>query len=158
MVSSPSSANSAWCPALGIANYFWKLLFHSATPYAEHPDKGAQWNRGAYLVKAVAHCGECHTPRNAFGALIKDRHLAGNPDGPAGDAVPNITPDDKDGIGGWSDYEITQYLQLGLDPEGDVAGGAMVEVIDESLSHLSASDIEAIVAYLRDIPARKSAP
>lgn len=147
-----------WYLRFRIANYFWKLLFHDATPFAKRADKSAKWNRGAYLVNAVAHCGECHTPRNAFGALIDDRHLSGNPDGPDGDAVPNITPDEKDGIGGWSAYEIAQYLQLGLDPEGDVAGGAMVEVIDESLSHLSASDIEAIVAYLRDIPARKSAP
>lgn len=147
-----------WYLRFRMVNYFWKLLFHSATPFAERADRSAQWNRGAYLVNAVGHCGECHTPRNAFGALIEDRHLAGNPDGPDGDAVPNITPHEQDGIGRWSAYEISQYLQSGLDPEGDMAGGAMVDVIDESLSHLSGADIEAIVVYLRQLPARKSPP
>lgn len=145
-----------WYMRFRIVNYVWKLLFHSATPFASRADKSPLWNRGAYLVNAVSHCGECHTPRNTFGALIEDRHLAGNPSGPDGDPVPNITPDLEAGIGRWSAHEIAQYLQSGLDPEGDFAGGAMVDVIDQSLSRLSASDIQAIVVYLRDLPARKT--
>ena len=145
-----------WYLRFRVVNYFWKLLFHSTKPFTDRPDKDASWNRGAYLVNAVGHCGECHTPRNAFGALVKDRHLAGNPNGPDGDAVPNITPDREDGIGGWSAYEISQYLKLGLDPEGDMAGSAMADVIDESLSHLNDADIDAIVTYLRQVPPRKN--
>ncbi len=145
-----------WYLRFRIANYFWKVFFHSPRPFMDRPDKSALWNRGAYLVNAVGHCGECHTPRNAFGALIKNAHLAGNSQGPDVDAVPNITPDKEDGIGRWSAYEIAQYLQSGLDPEGDVAGSAMADVIDNSLSHLTKADVEAIIAYLRDVPALKN--
>lgn len=145
-----------WYMRFRMVNYIWKLLFHAATPFSDRADKSAQWNRGAYLVNAVGHCGECHTPRNTFGALIKDAHLAGSPKGPDGDSVPNITPDEKEGIGRWSASELAEYLQSGLDPEGDFAGGAMVDVIDHSLSHLTRSDIDAIVVYLRDIPAQKN--
>lgn len=145
-----------WYLRFRIVNVFWKFLFHSAKPFVDRPDKNPEWNRGAYLVNAVAHCGECHTPRNAFGALMNDAHLAGSPDGPDGDVVPNITPHKVDGIGRWSAYEIAKYLQSGLDPEGDVAGSSMADIIDGSLSHLTRADIEAIVVYLRDIPAREN--
>ncbi len=142
-----------WYLSFRISNYFWKLLFHSPEPFEPRSDMSAEWNRGAYLVQVLGHCGECHTPRNRLGATIASRHLAGNPDGPEGDPIPNITPHEEDGIGAWSDYEIREYLSLGLTPEGDVAGGVMAEVIDESLSYLSKADIGAIVTYLRSVPA-----
>lgn len=142
-----------WYLSLRMENYFWKLLFHSPEPLEPRSDKSAEWNRGAYLVNVLGHCGECHTPRNRFGARIVSRHLAGNPDGPEGKAVPNITPHEDDGIGTWSDYEIREYLSDGLTPDGDVAGGVMAEVIDGSLSFLTKADIGAIVTYLRSVPA-----
>ncbi|MBT7759533.1 MAG: cytochrome c, partial [Rhodospirillaceae bacterium] len=80
----------------------WKWLFFRPTPWQDRADRDAQWNRGAYLVHAVAHCGECHTPRNAFGAMQPSRFLAGTTEGPDGDLVANITPDPKTGIGEWS--------------------------------------------------------
>ncbi len=133
--------------------YLWKLLFHSADAFQPRPDQGAAWNRGAYLVNVLGHCGECHTRRNLFGALDRSRHLAGNPAGPDGEAVPNITPHRDDGIGDWSSGEIREYLRSGLLPDGDVAGGLMAEVIDESTSHLSDEDMDAVVIYLRTVPA-----
>lgn len=133
--------------------YFWKLLFHSSEAFEPRPDQSAEWNRGAYLVNVLGHCGECHTRRNLFGALERKKHLAGNPGGPDGEAVPNITSHRDDGIGDWSSGEIREYLRSGLLPDGDVAGGLMAEVIDESTSHLSDEDLDAMVTYLRTVPA-----
>ena len=139
-----------WFFRFRIVNRLWKLLFHSPRPFPERTDKSRQWNRGAYLVNVLGHCGACHTPRNRFGALVRDRHLSGNPSGP------NITPDDDTGIGSWSASELAEYLSSGTLPDGDMAGGEMVEIIDDSLSHLRRTDIDAIVTYLRDIPAVRS--
>lgn len=132
--------------------YFWKLLFHSPEPFSPQADKSAQWNRGAYLVNVLGHCGECHTPRNPFGAPDPARYLSGNPDGPEGDPVPNITPHPGDGIGDWSSREIREYLRSGLMPDGDVSGGVMADVIDNSLRYLTNDDLDAMVTYLRSVP------
>ncbi len=135
-----------------IALWPWKLLFFEAGRRVEDPARDAQWNRGAYLVEHLGHCGECHTPRNFLGAVKRDSLLAGNPSGPDGKKVPNITPDSKDGIGDWSDSDVTYFLKSGFLPDGDFAGGAMTDVIDESTSHLSDEDRAAIAAYLRSLP------
>ena len=77
----------------------WKLLFFTPGPFQPDPERSAAYNRGAYLVTALAHCGECHTPRNFFGATRSDQRLSGTSDGPDGQLVPNITPDPGTGIG-----------------------------------------------------------
>ena len=79
----------------------WKLLFFTPGPFQPDPERSAAYNRGAYLVTALAHCGECHTPRNFFGATRSDQRLSGTSDGPDGQLVPNITPDPGTGIGKW---------------------------------------------------------
>ena len=128
---------------------FWKWLFFEPGPFEPDPGRPAAWNRGAYLVQALAHCGECHTPRNRLGALDRGNWLAGTADGPDGEAVPNITPDRKTGLGAWSDDDIATYLSIGMDPEGDFAGSLMAEVIEHGTGKRSKVDITAIVAYLR---------
>lgn len=130
----------------------WKLLFFEKGPFRPDPARSAEWNRGAYLAEAVAHCGECHTPRNAFGALNGKRKFAGATDGPEGESVPNITSDVERGIGDWSDDDIVTYLMLGMDPTGDYAGSLMAEVIEDGTAKLPESDLRAIAAYLRTIP------
>jgi mono/diheme cytochrome c family protein len=130
----------------------WQFLFFEPGRFQADAKRDETWNRGAYLVRSVAHCGECHTPRNVFGAIEHDRWLAGNPDGPDGKRVPNITPDVKGGIGTWSATDITFYLEIGFEPKGDVAGGAMKQVIDESTSRLTPVDRDAIAAYLQALP------
>lgn len=97
---------------------------------------------------------ECHSPRNALGAVDRDEVLSGTSDGPDGKKVPNITSDKADGIGRWSGVDITYFLKTGFLPDGDVAGGAMTEVIDQSTSHLTDADRAAIAAYLRSLPPR----
>lgn len=131
----------------------WQALHFDPGAFRPRPERSAQWNRGAYLVRHLGHCGECHTPRNALGAKQADRELAGNPNGPEGKAVPNITPHRADGIGDWSKTDIAFYLEIGFEPSGDVAGGAMAEVIRESTGELTAEDRAAIATYLKSLPA-----
>jgi mono/diheme cytochrome c family protein len=124
------------------------------TPPATAPAAGAA--RGEYLVRAVAHCGECHTPRTMTMATDNSRFLAGNPKGPEDEAIPNITPDRDTGLGKWSVDEIAEYLGTGNKPDGDVAGGLMGEVIEGTLAgykDLSKADRLAIAQFLKTIPA-----
>jgi len=129
----------------------WQWMYLTPGPLPADPAKPAAWNRGRYLVDALGHCGECHTPRSLLGGLDKDRYLGGNPDGPERNKVPNITAHRK-GLGGWSDGDLALVLETGLTPEGDVVGGPMGEVIRNSTSKLTAEDRAAIIAYLRTVP------
>jgi mono/diheme cytochrome c family protein len=111
--------------------------------------------RGEYLVRAVGHCGECHTPRGVTQATDNSRFLGGTQRGPEGDPVPNITPDKDTGLT-WSEDEIADYLETGNKPDGDAAGGLMAEVIDGTAAgykHLTKQDRLAIARYLKTIPA-----
>jgi mono/diheme cytochrome c family protein len=118
--------------------------------------------RGEYLVHAVAHCGECHTPRSAMTmAVDNSRFLAGNTKktGPEGQAAPNITPDKVTGLGDWTEEQIVTYLGTGNRPDGDVAGGLMEEMIQGTLAglkDLTKADLQAIARYLKSIPAVKN--
>jgi mono/diheme cytochrome c family protein len=131
----------------------WKWLFFSPGPWRDQAAQDAQWNRGAYLVHAVAHCGECHTPRNALGAMRPSRFLAGTTEGPDGDLVANITSDPKTGIGEWSAADIVQVLRDGTKPDYDDVQGSMAEVIRDGLAYLRDDDLNAIARYLRTVPA-----
>jgi len=133
----------------------WKLLFFSPGPFRPTPEGGEAYNRGAYLVTALAHCGECHTPRNWFGAMEPSRFLAGTTHGPDGKAVPNITPDLETGIGKWSEDDIVALLKDGQTPEFDFVGGAMAEVV-RNTTRLTDADRRAIAVYLRTLPAVRS--
>lgn len=129
----------------------WKLLFFQPGPFQPAAGRAEEYNRGAYLVTALAHCGECHTPRNWFGAMERSRFLGGNPTGPDGKPVPNITPDRKHGIGTWTTEDIVQVLTDGHTPDFDEVGGAMVEVV-KSTAKLTAEDRHAIAVFLQSVP------
>jgi mono/diheme cytochrome c family protein len=116
------------------------------------PTSGAA--RGEYLVRAVGHCGECHTPRGLSQAVDNSRFLAGNPKGPEDSEVPNITPDKDTGLT-WSEEEIAEYLGSGNKPDGDVAGSLMGEMIQGTsagLKDLSQADRLAIAKFLKTVP------
>ena len=131
----------------------WKLLFLETGPEPADPALSDAENRGAYLVRAAGHCGECHTPRNAMGAAVADMALAGNMDGPEGRPVPNITPHRDTGIGRWSAGDIVFLLRAGMMPDGDFVGAGMGEVVRNGTSNLSDADLSAIAAYLKAVPA-----
>ncbi|AWK87266.1 cytochrome c [Azospirillum thermophilum] len=133
----------------------WQAMYLTPGPVPDDPGKPPEWNRGRYLVDALGHCAECHSPRTLLGGLDADRYLAGNPEGPDGDEVPNITAHKTEGIGDWTPGDITLLLELGLTPDGDVAGGAMGEVIRNSTSKLTAEDRSAIAAYLLSVPPKE---
>jgi len=130
----------------------WKLLFFSAGPFEPDPKRSAEWNRGAYLVEALGHCAECHTPRNRLGGLDRDMWLAGTKTGPEGGIVPNITPDKATGIGHWTDSDLSNALKIGMLPDGDFVGEGMAEFVENSGSRLNDNDIRAIGVYLRALP------
>ena len=126
----------------------WKLLFFTPGPFQPTPERSAGYNRGAYLVTALAHCGECHTPRNLLGAVRPSMWLAGTRDGPDGQLVPNITPDPGTGIGKWEKDDVVELLKKGTTPEQSKVKGAMREVIEDGLKYLSDADLGAIADYL----------
>ncbi|MDA0653438.1 MAG: cytochrome c [Proteobacteria bacterium] len=137
-----------------LGQFFWRLMYFERGPYKPDPAKLAEWNRGAYLARAVVHCGECHTPRNALGGLDGARWFTGakKGEGPEGEAVPSIRSEQGVGIHKWSREEIVTYLGSGEDPDGDYAGSLMFDVIDKGTERLSDSDRKAIVTYLKDLP------
>ena len=139
----------------------WLMAFAATeTPPPAAPVAGVA--RGEYLVRAVGHCGECHTPRSAMTmAVDNSRFLAGNPKktGPEGQASPNITPDKTTGLGDWTEEQLVTYLGSGNRPDGDVAGGLMGEIIQGTLAgykDVTKADLQAIARYLKSIPAVKN--
>ena len=126
----------------------WKLLFFTPGPFQPAPERSAAYNRGAYLATALAHCGECHTPRNFFGATRSRQRLSGTSDGPDGQLVPNITLDPGSGIGKWEKNDIVELLKTGTTPEQSKVKGAMRETIQDGLKYLRDADLEAIADYL----------
>lgn len=134
--------------------YVWQWLFHDPPPLPEAPDRSEEWRRGRYLVLVLGHCAECHTPRNALGALRWDRLMAGSAQGPEGKPVPNITSDPEAGIGRWSVEDIAFLLEIGMTPEGDFVGGGMNEVVQNVTSRLTPEDRRAIAVYLKSLPPR----
>jgi mono/diheme cytochrome c family protein len=133
-----------WRHALGA----WNWLYFTPARFAADPGRTATVNRGAYLVEALGHCGECHTPRTLLGGAKRGRHLAGGKD-PAGKSVPNLTPTR---LKKWNDAELNEYLVTGVTPEFDSAAEAMAVVVRNTTSQLTAADRAALIAYLRALP------
>jgi mono/diheme cytochrome c family protein len=130
---------------------FWSVLYSPDRRFEPLADRSPEWNRGAYLVEALAHCGDCHTPRNAAQGLDNRRKFAGTV--VEGWRAYNITADRTSGIGAWTDAELAQYLSAGHAANRGSAGGPMAEAVDASLSALTHDDIAAVVTYLRTVPA-----
>ncbi len=131
---------------------FWQLLFFDEGEFVVDADKDDEWNRGAYLATALAHCAECHTPRNFAGALNRDLWMAGTEDGPDGDTVPNITPARASGLG-WSPDQLAFFLKTGTKPDWETASGTMGEAVNDSYKFLTDEDIRAISRYINTLPA-----
>ena len=134
------------------AMMFWKYFAWSPRPFKPNQERTESWNRGAYIAKALAHCGECHTPRNLLGALKSEMHYAGSKEGPEGQLAPNITPDKKTGIGNWSKVDVSYFLRTGMKPDGDDSQGLMGEVIDLGYQYLLEEDLDALAEYLVSLP------
>jgi mono/diheme cytochrome c family protein len=136
----------AWPFSMRVSLIFWDWLYASQESFEPAPGKSEQWNRGAYLVKGLGHCGECHTPRNKLGAMISDQNLSGGNLGVF--RAPDIRAKAMRGKG-WSTDGLVSYLKHGQSDSG-LAFGDMFTVVSHSTRHLSAADLEAISAYLLD--------
>jgi mono/diheme cytochrome c family protein len=158
LFSLPAVAQPTPAPALQFpfnqrwAMGFWNAAFFRSARFAPDTARSAQWNTGAYLAIGLAHCAECHTPRNLGFALEHRNELAGAPVN--GWRAPNITSDPVHGIGGWTDAALYQYLRFGHADGHGSAGGPMGEAVENSLQYLHPQDTAALIAYLRSVPPR----
>ncbi|MCZ8333496.1 MAG: c-type cytochrome [Rhodobacteraceae bacterium] len=123
----------------------WKALFLN-TDWVLTADLTPEETRGREIVEALAHCGECHTPRNALGGMDTARWLAGAPNPSGEGTIPNITPAKLT----WSTGEIVTYLTTGFTPEFDSAGGHMAHVVT-NIAALPDTDRQAVAAYLKKV-------
>ena len=125
----------------------WDLINFQPGVFQPNPAKSDAWNRGAYLVEGLGHCGTCHTPKNITGgdrgsealqgALLQDWY------------APDLTEDPRTGIGSWSIEEIVRYLKTGANSY-DIASGPMAEAVSNSTSKMTDADLLAIATYLKD--------
>jgi mono/diheme cytochrome c family protein len=134
----------------------WKVLYFREGVFVGDPTRSMEWNRGAYLANAVAHCGECHTPRNALGALVKGRRYGGSVDGPDAMNAPDITSH-PDALGAWSTEDIETLLKDGITPNGDFVEHSMRDVVAD-MADLSESDRHAIAVYIKGLPPQPPPP
>jgi mono/diheme cytochrome c family protein len=125
----------------------WNSLFFTPGTFAADPKRSDEFNRGAYLVEGLGHCGACHTPFNAFGASKASQYLQGNQIDNW--TAPNITNDMHSGLGKWSTEDIAQYLKTGQ-TRFSLASGPMKDVIENSTSKMPDSDLKAIAVYLKE--------
>jgi mono/diheme cytochrome c family protein len=136
--------NQRW--AMGV----WAAMYNANERFRPNAEQSAEWNRGAYLAEALAHCGECHTPRNPAFAINNHKKFGGALT--AGWRAYNISSDKETGVGAWQDEELLGYLATGHAGGHGSAAGPMGEAVDESFSQMSPEDLRALVVYLRSVP------
>lgn len=134
----------------------WKLMFFDRAPLAAVSSVSPAVQRGEYLVEALGHCAECHSPRNALGGLVAGRRYAGGPDPVGKGWNPNISQHPK-ALGEWSVLDIAGFLKTGFNLEGDAVGGEMGSVI-KNMAELRDEDRLAIGEYLKSLPALEPTP
>jgi mono/diheme cytochrome c family protein len=134
----------------------WKLINFDQGETVYDPQQSDVWNRGAYLVNHLGHCGACHTPKMLMGAAFRDdKFLAGSEVVPGPYPAPNITPHDVTGIGGWTTGDVVRALKRSIRPDGLPIRGPMAEYVDSGSSYLLEQDLEAAAIYLLSLPPRQ---
>ena len=128
----------------------WRTLFFNEGEYKPDPTKSADWNRGAYLVEGLGHCGMCHTAINALGGSSDSQAFEGGLIPMQNWYAPSLTSNKEAGLGDWTIQEITDYLRTGVSSRGAVYG-PMAEVVYNSLQYLNDDDIRAMAVYLKGL-------
>ena len=136
--------NQRWLMAL------WSDFYNPNKRFEPVAERGAEWNRGAYLVEGLGHCGDCHTPRTALQSLDNRHKFAGGM--AEGWRAYNLSSDKDSGIGSWTEADMIQYLTTGHSLNRGTAFGPMAEAVHLSFQNLTQSDIHAIVTYVRSVP------
>jgi len=134
----------------------WRTLFFKEGEFKPDPTKSAEWNRGAYLVEGLGHCGMCHTAINALGGSSESQAFEGGLIPMQNWYAPSLTSNKEAGLGEWSIQEITDYLRVGVSSRGAVYG-PMAEVVYNSTQYLNDEDIRAMAVYLKGL-AQGSSP
>jgi len=134
----------------------WRTLFFREGEFKSDPTKSAEWNRGAYLVEGLGHCGMCHTAINALGGSSESQAFEGGLIPMQNWYAPSLTSNKEAGLGEWSIQEITDYLRVGVSSRGAVYG-PMAEVVYNSTQYLNDEDIRAMAVYLKGL-AQGSSP
>jgi mono/diheme cytochrome c family protein len=129
---------------------FWSLFFNPDKRFEPSTERSAEWNRGAYLAEAMAHCGECHTPRTLAFSLDNRRKFGGATQ--AGWRAYNISSDRQTGIGDWTPEQVGRYIAGGHADGRGTAAGPMGEAVDYSLKYLTPGDVSALTAYVTTVP------
>lgn len=167
----PPQTDLRWPFSMRDLMFGWQELYLDKGRFEPDPARSDEWNRGAYLVEGLGHCGSCHTPRNFAGAVEPSKAMTGAI--VDGWYAPNLTSDLDQGIGSWSIDELVAFLRTGLEkPDPDASApdssgapnsaalsaalGPMAEVVHLSLSKLALSDLRAIAVYLKDLPPREA--
>jgi len=140
-----------WPLSMRVVMAGWNQLYFHEGEYRPDPERSAQWNRGAYLVEGLGHCGACHTDKSVLGGPKRDERLQGGDFGERWYA-PSLAGGLREGLGNWSRNEIVQYLKTGANAHS-TAGGPMGDVIRHSTQYLGDDDLAAIAVYLKDLPA-----
>src|SRR3954452_2716354 len=128
----------------------WRTLFFSEGEYKPNPGKSTEWNRGAYLVEGLGHCGMCHSPINALGGTRQSDAFKGGLIPMQNWYAPSLTSNREAELGDWSIKDITDLLQTGVSMRGLVYG-PMAEVVHNSLQYLNDEDTKAMAVYLKSI-------
>ncbi|MGN6527654.1 MAG: c-type cytochrome [Burkholderiaceae bacterium] len=134
-------------PALAV----WRALFFSPGTYEPDVAQSVQWNRGAYLVRALGHCSACHSPRNAFGATRRSLELSGGLIPMQDWYAPSLASQAEAGVADWPLPEIAQLLRTGVTPHGATMG-PMSEVVFRSTQYLDDGDLAAMAVFLKSLP------
>jgi mono/diheme cytochrome c family protein len=128
----------------------WRWLYFRPAAFVVDPARDAAWNRGAYLVRGLGHCGACHTARDALGGPAGTA-LGGGPMPAQGWHAPSLRDPSEGGVAHWTEAETVRWLATGLTDRA-VATGPMAHVVTDSLQHLAPADLEAMATYLRALP------
>ena len=150
----PKPLDRAWILNTGLT--LWDALFVHVKPFQERPEKDKAWNRGAYLVEGLGHCGSCHTPRGMF---FQEKAMNGDSEVFVSGAeldnwsAPNLHGNEGDGLAAWSESDLFAFLKTGHGP-GAAAFGTMIDVINNSTQYLSDDDLSAMAHYIKTLAVR----
>jgi mono/diheme cytochrome c family protein len=133
----------------------WDALYFTEGTFQADPKQSAEWNRGAFLVDGPGHCGACHTPKSFLGGDKASQYLQGS--NLQGWFAPDLTSDNRRGIGGWTLDDVVTYLRTGHN-RFTAATGPMAEAITLSSSQMTDGDLKAIATYLKSLPGRRDTP
>ena len=151
-VDRPNTAHRLrWPYSTQAALAVWRALFFTPGEPTRDSTKSAEWNRGAYLVRGLGHCGACHSSRNALGATSDMMDLSGGVIPMQNWYAPSLSAPSEASVSGWDTAQVVRLLQTGVAPRGTVLG-PMADVVKQSTQFLYPADLQAMAVFLKSLP------